>query len=92
MSNILQRAAIAAHHLTDPVEIYRYTSYSLRVWAATLINRTGCTGLYIQIRLRWKREIFLLYLRKTHAITDKTILLHSRTLTNSDSNQKNSQS
>ena len=80
MANLLQRAAVAAHNLTDPAEISRYTSHSLRVWAATPLNHTGCTGLYIQIRLRWENETFLSYLRNTHAIADK----HSAALANID--------
>ena len=80
MANLLQRAAVAAHNLEDPAEISRYTSHSLRVWAATLLNHAGCTGPYIQIRLRWKSETFLSYLRNTHAIADK----HSAALANID--------
>ena len=71
MANLLQRTAIAAHDLTDPEEISCYTSHYLRVWAATLLNRAGCTGPYIQIRLGWKSEKFLSYLRSTHDIADK---------------------
>ena len=80
MANLLQRAAVAAHNLTDPAEISRYTSHSIRVWAATLLNHAGCTGPYIQIRLRWKSETFLSYLRNTHPIADK----HSAAFANID--------
>ena len=78
MENLLQRAAIADHDLTDSAEISLYTSHSLRVWAAALLNHYGCMGPYIQIRLRWKSETFLSYLRNTHAIADK----HSAVLAN----------
>ena len=78
MANILQCTAIDVHDLTDIEEISHYASHFLRVWAATLLNCAGCTGPYIQIRLRWKSEIFLSYLRNTHDIADK----HSVALAN----------
>ena len=68
IAEILQRAAIAAHDLTDKAEIGKYTAHSLRVWAAVLLNRAGCPGPYIQIRLRWKSDSFLNYLRNTYEI------------------------
>ena len=78
MATLLQNTACIAHNLTDELELSRYTAHSLRVWAATLLSRAGCSGNYIQIRLRWKSETFLGYLRNTHEVAKKHSDLLSR--------------
>ena len=68
ITNILQRSAINAHDLAEKSKIGKYTAHALRFWAVVLLNQAGCPGPYIQIRLRWKSDSFLNYLRNTYEI------------------------
>ena len=73
MATLLQNTARIVHNLTDELELIRYMAHYLRVWSATLLSRAGCTGTYIQIRLRWKIETFLGNHRNTHEVAEKTL-------------------
>jgi hypothetical protein len=49
---------------TDP-SLARWSAHSIRVTAANLLHRQGFADTYIQMRLRWKSDSFLGYLRNT---------------------------
>ena len=48
-----------------------WTCHSLRVTAANLLHRAGMSDSYIQTRLRWKSNTFLMYLRNTFYSADQ---------------------
>ena len=49
---------------TNP-SLSRWSAHSIRVTAANLLHRQGFADTYIQMRLRWKSDSFLGYLRNT---------------------------
>ena len=48
----------------DPV-VNQWSTHSIRVTAANLLHRMQLSNSYIQKRLRWKSDTFLMYLRNT---------------------------
>ncbi len=60
----------------------RWSCHSIRVTAANILHRAGMSDSYIQTRLRWKSNTFLMYLRNTFYSADK----HSKVLAISRSN------
>lgn len=65
IDHILQKTAKAVYSLTDPNDIKKFTTHSIRVGAAVSLHSAGKSGSYIKIRLRWRSDTFLLYLRNT---------------------------
>jgi len=51
--------------------LMRWTCHSIRITAANLLHRAGMSDSYIQTRLRWKSNTFLMYLRNTFYSADK---------------------
>lgn len=51
--------------------LQRWTCHSIRITAANLLHRAGMADSYIQTRLRWKSNTFLMYLRNTFYSADK---------------------
>ena len=66
----MRKCATEIYNLTDPVEIQRYSSHSVRVGACVTLHATGASDLTIQIRLRWKSLTFKDYLRQVQQIAD----------------------
>ena len=55
----------------------RWTTHSIRVTACNLLHRQGFSGSYIQTRLRWTSDAFLMYLRNTlYTAAQHTKVLH----------------
>jgi len=65
VKSILQDAAKRALGITDRNVLARWTCHSLRVTAANELHRLGFSDLYIKLRLRWKSDAFMKYLRHT---------------------------
>jgi hypothetical protein len=59
------------YNITDPKELQRFSSHSIRVGAAVTLHTCGKDGEYIKIRLRWRSDTFRLYLRNTEFIADQ---------------------
>ena len=70
IEKVLQHAAKKVYGITDKKELQRFSSHSIRVGAATALHMTGCTGDYIKIRLRWKSDTYMLYLRNVPRLAD----------------------
>ena len=66
----MRKCATEIYKLTDPAEIQRYSSHSVRVGACVTLHATGASDLTIQIRLRWKSLTFKDYLRQVQQIAD----------------------
>ena len=66
----MRKCATEIYNLTDPAEIQRYSSHSVRVGACVTLHATGASDLTIQIRLRWKSLTFKDYLRQVQQIAD----------------------
>lgn len=61
---------------TDP-ELKLWSTHSIRVTAANLLHRAKMTDSFIQKRLRWKSNSFLMYLRNTiYAASEHTKALN----------------
>ncbi len=68
----LRRSAQAAFNLRpNDKALDRWTSHSIRVTAANILHRAGMSDSYIQTRLRWKSNTFLMYLRNTFYSADQ---------------------
>jgi hypothetical protein len=65
IANRLQTAAAHAHGVTDPEELSKWTSHSIRVGACVALHGSGAAPDFIKNRLRWRSEAFLMYLRNT---------------------------
>jgi hypothetical protein len=65
VKSILQDAAKQTLGITDRNVLARWTCHSLRVTAANELHRLGFSDLYIKLRLRWKSDAFMNYLRHT---------------------------
>ncbi|KAL7444608.1 hypothetical protein ACHAXM_009526 [Skeletonema potamos] len=69
--SFLRRSVQAAFNLRpDDKSLDCWTSHSIRVTAANILHRAGMSDSYIQTRLRWKSNTFLMYLRKHTAALD----------------------
>ena len=61
----LQAMATAAHGVTSKEELKCWTPHSIRVGACVSFSEGGKDGHFIKLRLRWKSDTCLLYLRNT---------------------------
>ena len=64
MKDEIRKCATEIYKLTDPAEIQRYLSHSVRLGACVTLHATGAGDLTIKIRLRWKSLNFKDYLRQ----------------------------
>jgi hypothetical protein len=70
--SFLRRSAQAAFNLRpNDKSLDSWTSHSIRVTAANILHRAGMSDSYIQTRLRWKSNTFLMYLRNTFYSADQ---------------------
>ena len=68
----LRRSAQVAFGLKpDDKSLQRWTCHSIRVTAANILHRANMSDSYIQTRLRWKSNTFLMYLRNTFYSADR---------------------
>ena len=65
VAEILREAAKEVLKITDPDELKLWSTHSIRVTAANLLHRERFSDSFIQSRLRWKSNSFLVYLRNT---------------------------
>lgn len=65
VNSMLQQAARVKLGVTDKKVLSRWTTHSLRVTAANELHRLGFSDIYIKLRLRWKSDSFMKYLRHT---------------------------
>lgn len=61
----LQQAARVVFNLHKKEDLRKWTTHSIRVTAANILHRAGMSDSYIQTRLRWKSQTFLMYLRNS---------------------------
>lgn len=61
----LQFLATRTYDLTEKEDISRYTCHSLRVGACVLLHMSNASPDTIKLRLRWKSDSYLMYLRDT---------------------------
>ena len=66
-----QAACTVLGYSSKDDEIKKWSSHSIRVTAANLLHRQKFTDSYIQKRLRWKSNSFLMYLRNTFYAADQ---------------------
>ena len=83
VASFFKKAAMAVFnlHKTDP-ELTKYSTHSIRVTAANVLHRANLSDSFIQMRLRWKSDTFLNYLRNTFYAASK----HTKSLDISESN------
>ena len=65
VAKVLRLAAKEVLNITDPDELKLWSTHSIRVTAANLLHRERFSDSFIQSRLRWKSNSFLVYLRNT---------------------------
>ena len=84
--DLLRRSAQSVFGLkSNDKLLLKWTCHSIRVTAANILHRAGMSDSYIQTRLRWKSNTFLMYLRNTFYSADR----HTKTLNISNSNIPN---
>ena len=65
VQHLLRTAAKTTMGISDEKEILKWSTHSIRVTAANLLHREKFSDSFIQNRLRWKSQSFLMYLRNT---------------------------
>ena len=70
-SQVTQGIRMAASHVykLNSQQAQLYSAHSIRVGACVLLHEHGFNGSFIKVRLRWKSDTFLLYLRNTDRLT-----------------------
>ena len=68
ISKHLRHWAQSTYGITDPAELKRYSSHSLRVGACVQLHVAGKSSEFIQKSLRWKSDCFKMYLRNVGAL------------------------
>ena len=63
IATCLQDLARAEYNITDPKELAKFTSHSIRVGACVALHAAGLDKLDIQHALRWRSQSFWNYLR-----------------------------
>ena len=70
VTQLLKEAATAAHNITRKVDLARFTAHSIRVGACVLLHSQGATAELIKLRLRWRSDAFMFYLRNITALAE----------------------
>ena len=65
VEKFLQYLAKIVYDIVDPAELRKFTCHSIRVGACVVLHENNCSGPFIKLRLRWRSEAFLVYLRNT---------------------------
>eukprot|EP00957_Ditylum_brightwellii_P112214 8555279-Ditylum_brightwellii.AAC.1 len=65
IDSILQSVAKSIYSLTGPEDTRIFSSHSIRVGAYVLLHSSGGDGEFIKLRLCWKSDTFIFYLRNT---------------------------
>jgi hypothetical protein len=63
IERVLQDAAKAVYNITDPKDLGRFTSHSLRIGACVALHSAGIDPMSIKHALRWRSDAFMEYLR-----------------------------
>ena len=74
----LQDLAKKVYNIVDKQELSRFTCHSIRVGACVVLHENNCSGEFIKVRLRWRSDAFLLYLRNTIKLAE----LHNTAVNN----------
>jgi hypothetical protein len=77
----LQSLAQTCYGPLDHASLNRFSTHSIRVGACVVLNAAGKAGAFIQQRLRWRSEAFLMYLRDIPELA----LAHAAVLTHANS-------
>ena len=64
----LKLLATQVYNMTNKQELQRYSCHSLRVGACVLLHSSNASADTIEWRLRWKSDLYHMYLRDTAAI------------------------
>ena len=65
MEKHLREIATSTYDLTDKEDIQRYICHSLRVGACVLLHAANLVPETIKVRLRWRSDAYIMYLRDT---------------------------
>ena len=68
IQTILQMSAKEVYGIAKKEELKKWTTHSIRVGAAVKLHEAGKDGSYIKLRLRWRSDTFMVYLRNTRKI------------------------
>ena len=79
VENILKTLAQKTYNITDESELKRFTTHSIRVGACVVLHENNSSGEFIKLRLRWRSDAFLVYLRNTIKLAE----LHNEASNNS---------
>lgn len=64
----LQFYAKKAHHVTNPSDLLRWKSHSIRIGACVTLHAAVMDAEFIKLRLGWRSDAFRLYLRNVPSI------------------------
>lgn len=85
IKNLLQAVAMKTYHLSSTAELKAngliYSSHSIRVGATVILHSAGASEPELKMRIRWKSDSFLMYLRNT----PQDAANHARRMNASDS-------
>ena len=83
ITKVLRDSATAVYGITDPVDLKKFTSHSIRVGACVLLHASDYDHDYIKFRLRWQSDTYRVYLRNVASLA-KRYLKELRTRINGD--------
>ena len=76
---VLQKLAKSIYNISDENELKRFTTHSIRVGACVVLHENNSSAEFIKLRLRWRSDAFLVYLRNTIKLAN----LHNEATNNS---------
>ena len=71
ISKWLCQVSTVVHNITDRKDLSRYSVQFFQVTAAVLVHQAGKGSAYIQLRICWVSDAFIMYLRSTPEITEQ---------------------
>ena len=70
IGTLLRDAAKSVHNITSKKNLARFTTHSIRVGACIIMHTNGSSTSKIQVRLRWKSDVFKFYLRNVESLAE----------------------
>ncbi len=76
----LQQIARSVYNITNPDDLTRFSSHSIKVGACVLLHETNQSPDFMKACLCWRSDAYLMYLRNT----EKLAMLHNKAVHESD--------
>ena len=78
ITQLLQVAATRVHNITCKINLARFTAHSLRVGVSILLHSQGTTTDLIKLRLCWRSDAFMPYLRNIDVLVENIMIFFAK--------------